>query len=386
MDWPRTAIEQRSSFQPPFCPWPTCPEHRRREPGYRCWRHGSFDTARRRNVPRFLCCRCRRSFSRQTFSTSYYKKRPELLRPIAAGLVAGSALRQLARSLRCAPNTVAGVAAHLGRHAMLLHQRTLDRLAGRLGEPIAFDHFEAFEYSQDFPFGVATAVGADSWFVYALDPAPHRRSGRRSPAQARRLRARPERALRGGYLASTQRVLDRLLSLTKPGKTLRLRCDGHADYERAVRKLPSTTPLSIERFPNPPRRRKGTPRSPLARLRDDAMFPVDLLHKILRHSLAHHRRETIAFPRRINAALERLALTAVWRNFVKRRSERRTLSRSPAMWLGLTDERWTWKRVLARRLFFHRTPMAEPWPELYRRGWTTPTLPANAAHDRRNAF
>ena len=110
------------------------------------------------------------------------------------------------------------------------------------------------------------------------------------------------------------------------------------------------------------------------------MFPVDLLHKILRHSLAHHRRETIAFPRRLNAAMERLCLTAIWRNFVKPRSERRPRSPTPAILLGLTDASWPWKRVLSKRLFFDRLVPPEPWPLLYRRGWTTPLLAANAPH------
>ena len=101
MRWPRTPVEHRSEFQPPFCPWRECPEHRRRQPGYRFWRHGFYSTRRRRSIPRFKCCTCRHTFSRQTFSVTYYRKRPELLRPVAAGLVAGSALRQIARSLDC---------------------------------------------------------------------------------------------------------------------------------------------------------------------------------------------------------------------------------------------------------------------------------------------
>ena len=116
------------------------------------------------------------------------------------------------------------------------------------------------------------------------------------------------------------------------------------------------------------------------------MFPVDLLHKILRHSLAHHRRETIAFSRRLNAAMERMALTAIWRNFVKKRSEQRSRSDSPAVMLKLTDERWSWSRVLARRLFFDRISMSEPWTELYRRDWKTPVLESNAQHTLKRAF
>ena len=110
------------------------------------------------------------------------------------------------------------------------------------------------------------------------------------------------------------------------------------------------------------------------------MFPVDLLHRLLRHSLAAHRRETIAFGRRLNAILERLYLAAVWRNFVKRVSERRARSRTPAMKLGLTDEPWSFKRLLSRRLFPDREKLAGMALAVYRRELITPVLPSNTRH------
>ena len=116
------------------------------------------------------------------------------------------------------------------------------------------------------------------------------------------------------------------------------------------------------------------------------MFAADLFHKLMRHSTAHNRRETIAFPRRQNAELERLFVMVVWRNLVKGRSERKSNSPTPAMQLGLAMERWDWSRVLSRRLFFYRLPVPEPWSTLYRRGWTTPIFPRNAKHDCLHAF
>jgi hypothetical protein len=71
-----------------------------------------------------------------------------LLAPVAAGLVAGSAHRQLARSLGCAPSTVTRLAARIGRHSLLLHSMFLERI-GAIDEPVVLDHFETFVYSQD---------------------------------------------------------------------------------------------------------------------------------------------------------------------------------------------------------------------------------------------
>jgi len=384
VDWPRTPVERVQLFRPPFCPWSQCSEHRREQRGFRFRRHGFYDTLRR-TVPRFFCLSCRRTFSRQTFSTSYYLKRPELLLPTAAGLQAGGALRQIARSLTCAPSTPARLAARLGRHAMLLHSRALVHLRGRLAEPVVLDHFETFEFSQDCPFGVATAVGSRSWFVYGLDPAPHARTGKRSAFQEAKRKARPPQPTRGGITGSMTRVLDALLHFFPKNSAIELTTDGHMSYAQALGKTRFRDRFRHTGYPNPKRGPKGAPRSQAARVRDRAMFPVDTLHGLLRHSECHHRRETIAFGRRTNAILERLYLASAWRNFVKGVSERRPDPTTPAMKLKLTTEPWTWERVLARRLFPGRLLLPKCWLEVYRREWITPGGP-NSPHQLTLAY
>ena len=384
MRWPKIPVERLRFFTPRFCPWLECPEHSRRISGYRFRQHGSYGTRRRSSVPRFRCSVCGRTFSRQSFAVSYYLKRPELLVPVAAGLQAGSAHRQLARTLGCAPSTVTRLSARLGRHAMLLSAHALQHLEGHLAEPVVLDHFETFEFTQDFPFGVATPVGRDSWFVYGLDPAPHPRTGKRSVSQQMRLVRRPPRGLHGGYDASSRRIVELLLRLAPASRPLELDGDGHPAYDRAVERLADR--VSLRRFPSPRRGPKGTPRTAEMIARDQALFPVDSLHALLRHTLAHHRRETIAFGRRVNALMERLFLTMVWRNFVKWRSERKPDPVSPAMRVGLTVERWNWRRVLARRLFPGRERVPPIWCELYRRDWTTPVLRSNTHHRLVHAY
>jgi len=390
MQWPTCPIEKQSSFIPPHCPWTECAEHLRQIGGYRCRRHGVYRTARGTVVPRFRCLSCDRTFSRQTFSVTYYRKRPELIRPIAAGLVAGSALRQLARSLQCAPTTVVRISALLGRHAVLFNARCARSLRGRVSEPFVMDHFETFEASQDYPFGVATVVGAESWYVYALDPAPHPRTGK--PSRSKRSRRKmahrrpPRRNEHGRYVGSVGRVLDSLGRFTAETEQLVIRTDGHPHYGKTIRSHRLGRRVEHRSTPGPRRElsRKGDRRR--SAQRNQALFPVDLLHRLFRHSMAHHRRETIAFSRRINAAMERFALVATWRNFVKRMTERRRCNTSPAMLLGLTDQLWSWERVLARRIFFFREELPAPWGEIYRREWTTPLLGSNERHQLKRNF
>lgn len=371
MHWPRRPVEQipHRLFRPPHCPWPACIQHHVRH-GYHCKRFGFYvRLGDGRRIQRFRCASCRRTFSQQSFACSYYAKRPRLGAPVAAALNAGSAHRQIARTLGCAPSTVTRLAARLGRHALLLHARALRHLEP-LCEPLVADHFETFVACQLDALGLATAVGHDSWFLYAVEPAPHRRGGRLTPAQrklaARRARPRPPRH---SVRRSFHRMLEVLVPQLPHGARLNLLTDDHPAYRPAVALHPAASRIDHRAYPNPPRRPKGSPRSAAARARDRALFPVDQLHALWRHSCAHHRRETIAFARRINAAVERGYLMAVWRNFVKGRSERKPDRTTPAMRLDLAEQPWGWPRVLARRLFATRAPLPDSWRRVYDRQW-----------------
>jgi hypothetical protein len=296
---------------------------------------------------------------------------------VASGLAACSAHRQLARSVYCAKTTVTRLAERLGRHAILFHSRCNAHLP-TLTEAIVHDHFEVFIGRQDHALGVGTAVGARSRYVYDIDPAPHRGSGRRPDRKQDH-----EATARGtmSYVRSIKRSVSGLIPHLSEGQKLVLRVDGRLDYRVALRDPALGSRVTLEAFPNPERGPKGTPRSPEAMRRDLAMFPVDQWHQLLRHSCSDHKRETIAFGRRLESILGRAYLMAVWKNFIKARSERAPDRTTPAMRLGLTDRRWRFERILARRLFKHREPVSECALRLYEKGWTT-SLPKL---DRRHA-
>jgi hypothetical protein len=279
---------------------------------------------------------------------------------------------------------VTRLSARLGRHALLLTATALAEL-GEIEEGLVADHFESFVRTQDYPVGVATVVGKRSWFVYGLDPAPHARAGKRSAVQEAKRKARPPQPTRGGYTGSMARVLDGLLQCFPDSPPIELTTDGHTGYERALGKARFRERFRHTAYPNPKRGPKGSPRSPAARVRDRAMFPVDTLHGLLRHSACHHRRETIAFGRRTNAILERLYLASAWRNFVKGVSERKPDPTTPAMKLKLATEPWSFSRVLARRLFPGRVRLPKSWLAVYRRAWITPGGP-NSPHQPTLAY
>ena len=350
MNWPRHAVEtvRPSRFRPPFCPHPDCRAHRDLPPRFH--RHGHY---RRRSdprrIPRFRCARCRHTCSRQTFAFSYHLKRRDLPLQVAPALQAGSAHRQIARSLACAKTSVTRLANRLSDHARLFHRLALSRIPD-LREPVVHDHFEAFVGRQDRALAIGTPIGARSWFALEPDPAPHRGHGRRPE----RKEAPPRDEERSPYIRSIRRTLDSLAPLVPQGEQLTLVVDGRKDYPIALRSHPEAHRFRLEVYPNPVRGPKGSPRSAEAIARDRAMAPVDHLHQLLRHTCADHKRETIAFGRKVESIVGRAYLTTLWRNFIKGRSERRPDRRTPAMLLGLTDRPWTWRRVLARRLFATR--------------------------------
>ena len=370
------------AFVPAFCPWPECSEHQRRFSTLRYLPHGTY--RRRcdgRIVPRFRCLSCRRTFSQQSFAFSYYLKRPELSRPIAAGLVAGSAHRQIARSLGCHHTTVTRRSRRLGRHALLLHHTALQELA--VSEPVIVDDFDSFAGSQYFPYTLPTATGSNSWFLYGFAFARERRRGSMSSIQKRR-RAHLERLHGRPPRGAVTRAFRSLLQALPPAQDRLLIV---ADDDPAIRRAVDTLPhLNLSAYPNPVRGPKGSRRTPEARVRDRAMFPNDQLHRFLRHSEAAHRRETIAFGRSYNGLVERLALFVVWRNLVQARSERHPRDGTTAMRLRLTNRPWSWIQVLAERMHPARVRADETVMGLYRRELVIPTLLNEQRHALVRAF
>ena len=348
---PRQPVQGRRSdrFRPPHCPWSECADHLTTG-SYRPAKKGSYRRVRdpHRAIPRFKCPTCRRTFSREAFASSYNLKRPELLLPVADLLVSGCAHRQIARHLGCAPSTVTRLSVRLGEHARQFHEVSAAS-AAPIHEPVVLDHFETFVRSQQERLGIATPVGQDSWFVYALHGASYLRLHGRS-RRKRALKRKLTRPLPGAVLDSTLNTLENLLRRSPAG--LDLVSDDHPAYRAAVRRLTGHRTIRHTIHANPDRSPgHDTTR---ARARDRAMFAVDLLHKLLRHSQAHHRRETIAFGRKRSSVMGRAALFAVWRNMVKLVSERRPTRLTPAMRLGLTSRAWTWADVFAERLFKRR--------------------------------
>jgi transposase-like protein len=365
-------VEPGPDFQPPFCPRPGCAFHLN-STGWRFKKNGThhrrFDD---RAIQRYRCHHCGRSFSSQTFSTTYWLKRPDLLAPTLHGLLSGSAYRQIARAQQVSPSTVELQAARLGRHMLLVHEERRPRHSP--SEPIVLDGFESFEHSQYWITHLNTVVGAESHFCYATSVAELRRKGRMKPRQKKRRAQLEERYGRPDPKSIEKSAAEVLALVVPPGvPEVTLRSDDHRAYPRALARLPDRS------F------RHEVTSSKLPRTTGNPLFPVNLLHLLMRHSGANQKRETIAWSKRNQSMLWRDALHRVWRNYVKHFSERRKKG-SPAMRLGLADRILSWSELLAQRLFVTRMELPTPLDRYYWGRVPTRQIPNAREHRLRYAF
>lgn len=355
----RPPTRHRGGYQPPFCPNPDCDFHTPR-PDWHFVKNGHhIRRSDQRVIQDYRCRHCGRIFSPPAFTPTYWLRRPELLLPIARMTSEGPALRQIARILDTTHATVARHIARLGRHCLLFHRNLLQDF--QLAEGLVVDGFETFEFSQYFPFHINFAAGSDSWFLYHCTDSPLRRKGRMTPFQKLRRAALEEIFGRPNPKAVELGVAALLRPFLKavPGQCLLVYSDDHPAYPRALHRLRREEP-TCPRFDH-----DITP-SKARRTRQNPLFPVNLTDLLARHGSANHRRETIAFSKRRQAAMERAAVFLVWRNCIKRRSENGPRE-SAAMHVGLLDRLLTWRQVLRRRLFPAHTDLPPEWLNYYLR-------------------
>ena len=356
---------------PPFCPNPRCDSHA--DPaGWRAIRKGFFYRHRRpRRVQRYRCPRCGRYFSSQTFSTTYWLKRPALLRPLFFRSLACSANRQIAREFDVAHTTVQHQIGRLGRHCLLLHERL--RPPDAPAEPLVLDGFRTLESGHYGPFDLNLLVGADSHFVYGFQDSELRRSGTMRPGQRRHRERLERRHGRPHPQATRNAVVELVRRVVPPGAAAEIRSDEHTAYPAAFRRLGKGRRV-VHR----------TTSSRAARTARNPLFPVNLADLLLRHGGANHKRETIAFSKRKQGALYRAAIFAVWRNYVKPVSERRQ-DAPPGVRLGVIEAPLRVETILAQRLIPRRAELRGWLARCYAGEIPTRFLPRNRAHRLRYA-
>lgn len=362
----------RKSWAPPFCPNPKCTHHNNSTGPWPFKKIGFFRrlTAPHR-IQRFTCKSCKKSFSTQTFSTTYWQKRPDLDSQIIMKTTGGMANRQIARDLKVSPETINRHIARLGRHCMLFHNQMIKKCPAF--HEIVVDGFESFEFSQYFPIHhhVAVEKGTD-FFIYFTD-SELRRKGRMTEHQKRR-RQELELELGRPDPKAVENDMRQLLEVALPGHSpATVFSDDHPAYKRSIKTM--TTRIDHRITPGSAHRDKS-----------NSLWEVNLLDLLIRHSNANHKRETIAWSKRRQSSSERLAILLVWRNYMKGRREKVRGSPTPAMEKGMIDQPLKIEELLKHRIFRTRCELPRRWSEYYDREVRTRALNKNLRHELQMAY
>jgi hypothetical protein len=238
---------------------------------------------------------------------------------------------------------------------------------------VVLDGLETFEYSQYFPFHLNVLVGKHSHFFHQFTDSPLRRKGRMREDQKRR-RSKLEDSLGRPDPKAIEKGVAEVLRLALPrGASVTLHSDEHPAYPRAFRRLPE---LKIEHNLTP---------SKVARRPQNPLFSANLLDLLVRHNGANHKRETIAFSKRRQGAIERLAAMQVWRNFMRPFSVRKR-GPTPAQRAGAMSSKLSVAQLLVKRLFVTQADLPETLAGYYRREVRTSALKVNRTHQLKYAF
>jgi len=354
-------IPSHRRFRPPFCPHPDCPWHTATDrTGWRVQRRGCRPVQRSaKPVQRFRCATCGTWFCDAAFTTDYWRKIAGLLPRVYPVIADGPALRQAGRMLRLSVTTLRCVERRLAQQALLQHLADERALTGRLTEPLVLDGQRSFTGSRYEPAETYGVFTAEAGFCLELRSFGLRRSGSMS-ARQKEIRAERDERLGRPDPRARRRIhaaaLTRLAALVPPGQTLELRSDEETDFVPAIRALAATRPVRHVTVSSRARRDTGNP-----------LWLINHKHKLQRHCLASHRRQTIAAHKTLAGLQDRQLLHRCWMNHTKGVSERTAAGRrtTPAMRLGIAARSRSGRSLFRDRRFPKRDGLPEELRALY---------------------
>ncbi|MEZ4282979.1 MAG: hypothetical protein R3F21_25565, partial [Myxococcota bacterium] len=271
--------------------------------------------------------------------------------------------------------TIQRLVDRLGRHCLLLHETFRKKAQAHLSkEPVVMDGLGTFAGGQYWPLELTGLIGAATYYSHDFVVTERRRGGTMTELQKKRRAAYEEKLGRPDPKALTRDVLELLRTNLPTEGPIELRTDEKSEYRTALKRL-GTPGIEHE-----------TTHSKAPRTAKNPLFAINAHHMFVRHSGANHKRETVAFSKRIQAVIHRHAIFQVWRNLVKVASERQPTKGTPAQRLGITRVRWSIGRVLRARLFPSRIELPERVQRSYRGQPTSRFVQREREHGLRQAY
>ncbi|MCP4290515.1 MAG: hypothetical protein GY780_01600 [bacterium] len=238
---------------------------------------------------------------------------------------------------------------------------------GRPAKEIVYDGLESFEYSQYFPFYLNLAVEKSSDYILFFNESEMRRKGAMTDKQ-KAMRVQLEKELGRpdpkAIEKSTVKIFEQLIS---DQKHVTVFTDKHSQYTKPLLDFGQT----VTHETTDSKDHRGV---------HNNLFAVNRLDMMLRHGSKNHTRETIAFSKRRQAAIERMAIFSVYLNFSMDRRQRGLKNFTPAMARGVVGRKLMYKDIFDVRLFVFQHEIPEQWRQYYFREVETRVLPNNKGH------
>lgn len=358
-----------------FCPNLHCIYHQVAPAGENWYKtKGKYCSKSRGTIFRYKCKACGRSFSRQTFHTSYYLKKAERFEEILSRLVGGESLRAMSRAMSCSISLITNRIDRLGRQGMALHAQFLQHQQRH--EDICIDGFVSFDGSQFFPSEIPIAVGAESQFIIDASHCNRRRSGRQTPEQASKSQELYASVSmeKGGIMRSFREVLDTALKIQPPmpDNPFVLRTDEKPDYARVVYSHPyflNQTEYNRFVFWRTP--------SWLPRNCSNPLFSSNYTEREIRKDQASHHRESVCFNRDASNGMMRLWTYIVWHNYlkpyrIKRKRGIHPLTHAEARGIKIPPKTDFLKLWFRERFFLSRLQLTSAMEKTWKKLWETP--------------
>ena len=323
-------------FEPPRCPYVTCPRHT--DPDGRFFtRRGFYRAACRSHpVPRFRCKTCQRSFSRQTFRADFRDRKPHLNTKVIQYLCSGVGFRQSARMVGLTRNSLEAKARKISRNARRLDLNLKGRAAAQTHrspgpdtQEIHFDEFETYETRRNTrPLSIAVLIESRTRFLVAAMAAPIRPRGTMTK---QRLAAIAAEDATFGRRTDRSRIVCRSAfrraAKLRPGSEfVILRSDEKSTYPSYLAEAFQGRTITHLRTPSVMHRDEANP-----------LFPINHTEAVARDLVGRLRRESWLVSKTRKYLNLHLGLYGAWRNWVRPRFARDT--ESPGQLAGLATRR-----------------------------------------------
>src|SRR5262245_8552345 len=326
------------SFCPPRCPFRDCLSHTLGPFRYRL--RGQFTRlCDGRSVRRFVCDRCRRSFSTQSFRLDYRLRRVDVWGSLFTALASKVTLRQCARNHRCTRKTVRLRLERFGRHCQALQEAVLEhaRAQGGLHGIFQLDELETFEHNRLLaPLTVPVLIESESFFVIWAEVASLPARGDLRPGDRKKKEARDVLlgVRRSGSRDAVLRTFEALAPLVARRREFAVQTDRKPSYASILKECFGARAFHERRSSKEPRKYGSK------------LFPINHTFALMRDGLSRLVRRSWAASKEARWLALHQWIWIAYRNFVRGITNRRKRL-SPAMVLGLVRRRLSPAELLA---------------------------------------